>query len=187
MLSVVPVPHTVLFQAFFLNLQRQSSHQSSLLPRTEKKQNNLVRWHFCDASCTMFTSVFYNSTASVSYALSRDSLWAPGPFLKANCLLKYQPFSTEKNHNPAEFLPTLGIFLFFCKQLEFQFCPPVSFTFSLVFAKHQLNKHAVILWVIQNTEHDLEGCPFHCVNNYASILQESLLNHVSQDCLWYFK
>lgn len=166
--------------------------EAELSPELSPSQD----WEKAEQSCKMalLWCILYNvyfcilQQHSISELCSvRDSLWAPGPFLKANCLLKHQPFSTEKKHNPAEFLPTLGIFLFFCKQFEFQFCPPVSFTFSLVFAKHQLNKHTVILWVIQNTEHDLEGCPFHCVNNYASILQESLLNHVSQDCLWYFK
>lgn len=59
----------------------------------------------------------------------------------------------KKTHLPAELLPTLGLFLFFCEQFEFQFCPPVSFIFSLVFAKHQLNKHTLFCHPINNTKY----------------------------------
>lgn len=104
--------------------------------------------------CILYNVYFCILQQHISELCSvRDSLWAPGSFLQANSLLKYQPFSTEKNHIPAELLPILGLFLFFCMQFEFQFCPSVSFIFSLIFAKHQLNKHTLFCHPNNNTKY----------------------------------
>lgn len=184
MLSIVPSPHTALLQALFPKFTEAELSRSQDWGKAESSKTAFL-W------CILYNVYFCISQQqiSVSYALSeihcehKAFFWKPTFFsntslsvqqktiFQLNCFLLwgyFSSFASNLNSNSAHQ----------CLSYSCLYLPNTNLINTV---------YSVILSVIQNTEHDLEGYPFHSVHSCASISQEPLLNHLSQDCLWYFQ